>query len=263
MSRLELWREYSIGKQTIAELSEQYSVSASTIKRYLRGITEVFECKNFPSGGVILMDVTYWGRNWGVMVFMDSFTRRILWRKYLKNEKLIDYMEGIDFVLSKNYKIEGLVCDGFSGILSLFSAYQIQMCQFHQLQIIRRYLTQKPKLEASKELHLLVKKMTQLSKNEFVLEFTEWENRWELFLKERTKDENTGKSHYTHKKLRSAVKSLKRHLPYLFVFEQVCGMPNTNNALEGTFTALKNKIRCHNGMSKKNRIRFIDGFFKA
>jgi hypothetical protein len=40
-------------------------------------------------------------------------------------------------------------------------------------------------------------------------------------------------------------------------------MPNTNNALEGTFTALKNKLRCHNGMSKENRKRFIDGFLKA
>jgi hypothetical protein len=52
-------------------------------------------------------------------------------------------------------------------------------------------------------------------------------------------------------------------LPYLFAFEQVKYMPNTNNALEGTFAALKNKLRNHSGMSKKNRKRFIDGFLKA
>jgi len=37
-------------------------------------------------------------------------------------------------------------------------------------------------------------------------------------------------------------------------------MPNTNNALKGTFTALKNSLHNHAGMSKENRKRFIDGF---
>jgi hypothetical protein len=40
-------------------------------------------------------------------------------------------------------------------------------------------------------------------------------------------------------------------------------MPNTNNALEGTFTALKNSLENHNGMSKETRKRFMDGFLKA
>ena len=57
----------------------------------------------------------------------------------------------------------------------------------------------------------------------------------------------------------------EKKLAYLFVFQehQESNMPNTNNALEGTFTALKNSMRNHSGMSKENRKRFIDGFFKA
>jgi hypothetical protein len=82
-------------------------------------------------------------------------------------------------------------------------------------------------------------------------------------LKERTKDEITGKSHYTHKKLRTAYLSIKNSLPYLFVFENISEMPNTNNALEGSFAALKNRLRNHNGMSKENRRRFTSEFFKA
>jgi hypothetical protein len=58
-------------------------------------------------------------------------------------------------------------------------------------------------------------------------------------LKERTIDDITGKSYFTHKRLRSAYLSIKNNLPYLFVFEKVNGMPNTNSALEGSFTALK------------------------
>ena len=81
-------------------------------------------------------------------------------------------------------------------------------------------------------------------------------------MQEKTVDKESGKSHFTHKKLRSAWLSVKKHLPYLFVFKKVdFEMSNTNNSLEGTFTALKNSIRNHSGMSKENRKRFIDGFF--
>jgi hypothetical protein len=66
---------------------------------------------------------------------------------------------------------------------------------------------------------------------------------------------------------------LKRHLPYLFVFEDYkeLMMPNTTNALDGQFSDLKNKLRNHgstrltnrNGLSKARKMKFIDGFFKA
>ena len=186
-----------------------------------------------------------------------------LWRKYVNNEKLIDYQEGIDFIQSKNYQILGIVCDGLKGIFKQFSMFSVQMCQRHQIEIIRRYLTKNPKLQAGKELYILTKNITKLSENEFITLFEQWLEKWNDFLKERTKDEITGKSHFTHKKLRSAYLSIKNNLSYLFVFERVSGMPNTNNALEGSFTALKNRLHNHNGMSKENRKRFIDEFFKA
>ena len=65
--------------------------------------------------------------------------------------------------------------------------------------------------------------------------------------------------------LRSAYLSLKRNLPYLFVFQDYkeLNMPNTTNALDGQFADLKNKLRNHNVLSKALKIRFIDEFFKA
>ena len=259
----ELWQQYRSNKQTYKELAEHYSVSESTIKRRLRTVNEQFECQNIPQNGIILMDTTYFGRNWGVVVLKDYFTKKILWRKYVRNEKLIDYQEGIDFILTQKYKINGIVCDGLKGIFKQFSQYKIQMCQRHQIDIVRRYLTKNPKLQAGKELYYLTKNITKLTENEFITLFKQWEEKWINFLNERSKDEATGKTHFTHKKLRSACRSIKNNLQYLFVYEQVNGMPNTNNSLEGTFTALKNCLRNHNGMSKENRKRFIDGFFKA
>ncbi|MDR2147951.1 MAG: hypothetical protein LBE91_15975 [Tannerella sp.] len=109
-----------------------------------------------------------------------------------------------------------------------------------------------------------MKNITKLTENKFIESFQKREDKWNLFLKERTKDGETGKSHFTHKKLRSTRLSIKRHLLYLFVFEKVnFEMPNTDNALEGTFTALKNSLKNRNGMLKENRKRFIDGFLEA
>ena len=57
--------------------------------------------------------------------------------------------------------------------------------------------------------------------------------------------------------------SVEFYLPWLFTFEEVEGMPNTNNKIEGTFTDLKKNIDNHSGMNKENRKRFVDGFFLA
>ena len=92
-----------------------------------------------------------------------------------------------------------------------------------------------------------------------------WYLQWSDYLNERSKSPSTGKTYYTHKRLRSAYLSLKKHLPYLFVFEDYkeLMMPNTTNALDGQFSDLKNKLRNHNGLSKGRKMKFIDGFFKA
>ena len=61
------------------------------------------------------------------------------------------------------------------------------------------------------------------------------------YLGERTINPETGKSHYTHRQLRSAYFSLKRNLAYLFVFERYpdLDIPNTTNLLDGAFAGLK------------------------
>ena len=73
------------------------------------------------------------------------------------------------------------------------------------------------------------------------------------------------KTYYAHKRLRSAYLSLKRNMPYLWTWydHSEIGIPNTNNALEGTFTDLKTKLRNHAGLSKERRKRFIDEYLRA
>ncbi|MBR2102941.1 MAG: hypothetical protein IJ928_09335 [Prevotella sp.] len=57
--------------------------------------------------------------------------------------------------------------------------------------------------------------------------------------------------------------SIQFYLPYLFTYQHVDGMPNTNNKIEGTFTDLKKNLNNHSGLTAENRKRFINGFFRT
>ncbi len=211
------------------------------------------------------MDTTYWGRNFGVMLFKDAITKENLLKYYVTNESNKLYHKGIQELQSKGYTIIAIVCDGRRGLLNSFDTIPIQMCQFHQAAIIRRYITKRPRLQASIELNKLVRLMTKTDKESFEGALNEWFIKWETFLNERTINHETGKSYYTHKRLRSAYRSLKTNLKWLFTWYDYIelGIPNTTNAIDGHFADLKNKLRNHNGLSLKRKIRFINEFLKA
>ncbi len=65
---------------------------------------------------VIQMDTTYWGRGFGLMVIKDALRNKILWRKYVTHETIADYMEGVQWLKSLDFKIYGAVIDGIRGL---------------------------------------------------------------------------------------------------------------------------------------------------
>lgn len=211
------------------------------------------------------MDTTYWGRSFGVMLFKDAITKENLLKYYVRAESNYLYHQGINELINKGYTILAIVCDGRRGLLNSFGNIPVQMCQFHQAAIIRRYITKKTRLQASIELKGIVQLLPRTDKESFQGALNDWFERWEHFLKERTLNDSTGKSYYTHKRLRSAYRSLKTNLNNLFTWYDYyeLGIPNTTNAIDGHFADLKNKLRNHNGLSLKNKKRFIDEFLKA
>jgi hypothetical protein len=59
------------------------------------------------------------------------------------------------------------------------------MCQFHQKQIIKRYLTLNPILKPNKELRKLVNDLHITDKDSFSLWLNEWHDKHKDFLNER------------------------------------------------------------------------------
>tara|TARA_B110000285_G_C15012431_1_gene557181 strand:+ start:278 stop:1120 length:843 start_codon:yes stop_codon:yes gene_type:complete len=259
-----LWDEYLRGKQTYLQLATRYNCSKRTIQRQIDSY-ELSVVSKSARHVVVLMDTTYWGRNFGVMLFKDAKTKENLLKYYVRNETNLLYLKGINELKVRGYTITAIVTDGRKGLAQSFGSIPVQMCQFHQVAIIRRYITKNPKLPASIELKELVAMMKVTDKESFEGGLDLWFTKWEPFLKERTKNLETGKSHYTHKRLRSAYRSLKTNLKWLFTWYDYyeLNIPNTTNAIDGHFADLKNKLRNHNGLSKERKMKFIDAFLKA
>jgi len=245
-------------------LAVKYDCSPKTIQRRLDRYA-VSSIQSSAKSVVVLMDTTYWGRNFGVMLFKDAISKDNLLKYYVKHETNALYVQGINELISRGFSIEAIVCDGRKGLVQAFPDIPVQMCQFHQCAIIRRYLTKNPKLPAGKELLKVVDLMKQTDKETFTGALRLWFEKWEAFLNERTVHPLTQKSFFTHKKLRSAFRSLKNNLPWLFTWydHPVQNIPNTTNAIDGHFADLKNKLRNHNGLSIERKKKFIDGFLKA
>lgn len=260
----DLWQEYTVGKQTYSQLAKRHGVCIRTVQRRLDRVRPLFS-EPMPREVVILMDTTYFGRSFGVMLFKDACTGENLFKQYVKHETNRLYVMGIEVLLSKGFTVKAIVCDGRRGLMQSFGSIPVQMCQFHQSAIIRRYLTKRPRLEAAKELMKVLGLMTMTDRESFEGELHDWHRKWESFLNERSTAPLTGKTFYTHKRLRSAYRSLRNNLPWLFTWYDHHGLdiPNTTNAIDGHFADLKNKLRNHNGLSLKRKMRFIDEFLKA
>jgi hypothetical protein len=210
------------------------------------------------------MDTTYFGRGFGVMLFRDAYSGVNLYKVFVKTETNQQYANGIKYLRQQGFTIMAIVCDGRKGLLQMFPGTPIQMCNFHQVAIIRRYLTKNPLMQASKELWELTLILVHTDRESFEGGLQTWHTKWESFLNERRIDDN-GHKRYIHKKLRSAYRSLKTNLPWLFTWYDNFGMgiPNTTNAIDGHFADLKNKLRNHNGLSIKRKRKFIAEFLKV
>ncbi|MBI4175295.1 hypothetical protein HY523_01620, partial [Candidatus Berkelbacteria bacterium] len=159
------------------------------------------------------------------------------------------------------WTIQAVVCDGRPGVkAALALRYPIQMCHFHQVAIVRRYLTRNPLLPAGQELAALMVSLPRATEEDFTIGLAEWFQHWGDFIKERTIDPMTGRWHYTHRRIRAAYRSLSWNLPYLFTHKKypTLGIPNTTNSLDGSISHLRDKLRAHRGIKLTERIKITE-----
>ena len=254
-----VYRYYAEGTYTIAQIAERLGISCSTVKRRMKGFP-LRSTSITPRSVALQMDTTYWGRNFGVVLFMDAATHRILHFSFIyRKERIEDYLAGIAYLKGQGIQVNGVISDGLSGLKKALEPIPYQYCQFHQVQRIRQLLTNHPKHPASIALKEICLQVTHSDKEQFTEMLSQWHKQWRAYLEEKTYSENGVSFIYTHRRLRAAYFGLTRHLDVLYTYQSFpeLGLPNTNNALESLNASLKTKLRLHRGISRERKQRLI------
>lgn len=253
-----LWNQYVWGKQSLIQLAEKYGRGIPWIQKQLDAVTSK-QNEVASQSLVFVADVSFFSRGDGILVFRSPQLHKNISWKFVRGENPSMYRETRMMLETKGFVFQAIVLDGRKGVREMFSDIPVQMCHFHQKAILRRYLTLHPKLEAGQELSVVGRTLTFLNEQDFTQLLTEWFEKWKWFLKERTFESDGKHWHYTHKKIRSAYRSLMTNLPYLFTFQRYpeLHIPNTTNSLDGFFTQMKKLLRVHTGLSEERRNRVV------
>lgn len=207
----------------------------------------------------VIIDGTFFGREYGYYCFHD--TKRVIYFEEIVTESISVLTNGLNALEDAGYRFKSFTLDGKPGFIRLlkkrFPNTPIQMCHFHQKAIVRRYITNNPKTECGQDIKQLMSLLSAIEPQSFIDHFFYLQEKHKAFLAEKN-----DMGQYTHTRIRSAIRSIKNNLPYLFIYREIksANIPNTTNHLEGLFSHLKEKVKIHRGLSlnrKKNAIKFI------
>jgi hypothetical protein len=170
------------------------------------------------------------------------------------------YEEARHYLEEAGFNIQAVVLDAKHGIREVFAGLVVQICQYHQQQIVVRYLTTRPKTGAGLELKVITGALTELDEKSFSELLDAWYKKWNVFLKERTYQPDGKHWSYTHRRIRAAYRSLVTNSPYLFSYQKhpELKIPNTNNSSEGSFSELKRLLNNHHGLKPYRRYRLTE-----
>ena len=206
----------------------------------------------------IVFDGTFFGRNYGILVFRAN-GKNIYWEE-IGSESVASIARALsvlDAICVGGYK--SFTVDGRRGIIKLlkvrYPGVPIQHCQRHQQDTIRRYTTNNPKTDCGCAIKALSNDIVRSLPKEFEIRLIVLKLIFDDFLKERNE-----KNQFIHRRLRSAFRSLKTGIPYLFTtrFYPHLNIPNTTNSCEGSFSHWKTKICLHRGISHERRSQMIN-----
>ncbi len=256
-----LWPAFVRGKRTKNQLGGDVGRTARTITKLLDA-ADLPEKVHRPRPVVLVIDATYFGREYGVLVARDPNAHENLYVAELRHETRLEYLLLRKALEKLGYAIEAVVLDGRRGIPRVFDGIPVQICQYHQWSIVRRALTTRPKLDSHKALLAIARLIAKSTESQMRSMLAKFEGTYRTELNEKHICSRCGKPVYTHRKLRSAYRSLVTNLPFLYTYQKYPDLhiPNTTNSLDGTWNALKTHVNVHRGLRLDRRFKVIRAY---
>lgn len=252
------YKDWLYARRTLSDIARILKIPVPTLRKRFDTLPAVCALKPSPDYAVnLVIDATFFGRDYGYLCFSD--TQRVIYFREIKTENVQALRSCLDDLKRAGYRFKSITIDGKRGFLhalqAMFPHTPIQMCHFHQKAIIRRYITTNPKSQCGQDLKALMHRFGKEDSQIWIDAFFALYDKHKVFLKERNEQEE-----FIHRRLRSAFRSLKTNLPYLFLCNEIplANIPNTTNHLEGAFAYLKEKIKIHRGLKKQRKKKAIE-----
>jgi len=258
-----LWDEFVMGKRTKKLLGADIHRSSRTVTKLLDTI-EVPEKVHRPRPVVLVVDATFFGREYGALVARDPNERENLHVHEMRHETKLEYQLVRSDLEEKGYALLAVVLDGRRGIPRVFGDIPVQICHFHQWKIVKKYLTTRPKLDSHKALLAIARVIAKSTEADMRDMLARFEKEYRADLNEKRICTHCGKPVYAHRKLRSAYRSLITNLPFLYTYQKYPDLkiPNTTNSLDGLWSALKMHVNAHRGLRLDRRFKVIRAYLR-
>ena len=173
--------EYIFGKQTLKQLSIKTGHSYKWVRRKLDETAPIKQ-ELIPQKVVVIPDTTFFGRTYGVCVFRAPHLKRNIWWAEVDREVMATYYYGRKILEDKGWVFSAVVVDGRRGMTTVFRDIPVQVCQFHQMKNVTKYLTRKPETEAGTELRSIMLTLPRSNEKEFTKLLLDYKKKWNDYL---------------------------------------------------------------------------------
>ena len=234
----------------------RYDKTPHTLRKYFDELDFEVQIPAAPDYPIpIVFDATFFGRTYGIFLFRSNGAN-LYWR-VIETETGDDVQASLNLLERHDYKFASFTVDGRKSALKLlrekYPSTPVQLCHFHFIKTVIKYLTTRPKTDLGKELYKLARKVGEMDNLEFKKEFDLIKHEYKNRLSKKIKSEEN------YENERKVINNINNNLQYLFAYKKhpELNIPNTTNSCEGAFSHLKQKIKIHRGLRKDRREKMI------
>jgi hypothetical protein len=216
----------------------------------------------------LVIDATWFKKDHCLMVYWDIDLKTVQYWRYTTGEHADEIAKDLSYLKGCGVICASTTSDGGRGIVAavrhVYPDIPHQRCIVHIQRYARALLTQNPKTSAGKQMSILMQQLSHIREKEEAMDWIGqvvlWEQKWKVFLQERTYGELGSRWWYTHRTLRKVRRLIMNALPNVFHYIDDPGIPHTSNGLEGRFSSLKQHYRQHRGLSRKRRNAYLSWY---
>ena len=248
------------------ELSSESNKSISAPQRLFKNfLNKPPKLKIQPHNNChLIIDGTHFGQEFCLVNYLDNDLKYLQLQNLIKRENFESFLIDLHQLETAGLQIDSITSDGkkdlIKAVKQVFPEAIHQRCLIHIQRMSLIFLTRFPKIEAGKMLRILIVKLHEINsyprRDIWTKLFNRWCYEYNNFLKEKS-ESPSGRQWHTRKLLRRTRSLIKNALPNLFHYLDDAKIPKSTNGLETRFSYLKNNLKIHRGLIKKNRRKFI------